>query len=791
MQLEQSERLADVVASALECARNERAQFLSDVCGDNVALRLEAESFLRFEKSVRDFLEVPAWEIAPLETPPPPEKAASDEQVTIESIVQPETSDSTPPQQDTASTQTPDEGRSFFEVPPLSITEGELPIVTENWADSGRLIESAIEFTTPTELKASPVEPIEDFCPTPDLPEPPVLETTDETAFEESPAGTSPTEETQAVATARVEEPEERLIDSAIEFTTPTELKASPVAPIEDFYPTPNLPEPPVLEATGETAFEESPAATSPTEETPAVAKARVEERQKIVMPPDLPIQHHEIASTPIREEVKHDGESRPKVEREQRVPVAAFGVYAAARILAIALLLVAVGALVRARFKAENLQRTREVAETERAQADKLTNFLQRTFSLSGENVTSVWPVPQRNEMTVAEMLDQIAPRIDKEFRDRPALHAGMLRMIGSAYASQGKYDAAEKNLRAAFGAQVRLHGEENAETAATMVELGILSARELKYDDAERYLGRAIRFYRGQRTANAPGNNPAKLAIALAYLGQTKFGRGSTTAGISEMREALEISSAAELQGADKSVFAFSKGRLGSAFIVLGETEQGEPLLREAIAEYRRQSPDPRWEVGELVMMLGVAALNRDQPNEAEKYLAESEQILRQTLGGKNIYLVTNLDYQASALAVQGDFKPAEEKARECLALCQEISPQNKLPWAGPLRTLGNILTVAGQAKEGEDYYREALGICERQATRNFSLIVPLKIQLCHLLLAQRRLTEAENLAFEAQTEAQRHFDEQDPVRKAAASNLIQIYRKQGKDAAAQTIR
>ena len=69
---------------------------------------------------------------------------------------------------------------------------------------------------------------------------------------------------------------------------------------------------------------------------------------------------------------------------------------------------------------------------------------------------------------------------------------------MIGSAYASQGKYDAAEKNLRAAFGAQVRLHGEENAETAATMVELGILSARELKLEDAQRYLERAIHFYR-----------------------------------------------------------------------------------------------------------------------------------------------------------------------------------------------------------------------------------------------------------------------------------------------------
>ena len=175
IQLDQTERLADVVASALECVRNERAQFLSDVCGEDVALRREAESFLQFEKSVRDFLEVPAWEIAPSETPSPPENPASEDEKTIESIVRPETADSTPQQRDTVSTDMPNEQRTFFEVPPLHITEGELPIVTESWADSGRLIDSAIEFTTPTEFKAPPVAPIEDFYPTPNFPEPPVL----------------------------------------------------------------------------------------------------------------------------------------------------------------------------------------------------------------------------------------------------------------------------------------------------------------------------------------------------------------------------------------------------------------------------------------------------------------------------------------------------------------------------------------------------------------------------------------------------------------------------------------
>ena len=91
-------------------------------------------------------------------------------------------------------------------------------------------------------------------------------------------------------------------------------------------------------------------------EETQVVDTAMVAEPEKIETPPELPIQHDEIASTSVHEEVKHDGESRPAFRQEHRAPVARFRFYNAAIILAIAVLLVIVGALVRARLTAEKL---------------------------------------------------------------------------------------------------------------------------------------------------------------------------------------------------------------------------------------------------------------------------------------------------------------------------------------------------------------------------------------------------------------------------------------------------
>jgi tetratricopeptide (TPR) repeat protein len=605
MQLDQTERLASLVASALECAADERAQFLNDVCGDDAALLQEAESLLRLEERARDFLEGPAFEMA--------------EDIIVE--------------------QTP-------------------------------------------------------------------------------PAAELPSEPTDA-------------IDSSI-----------------DIEPEPEIAAP-------------EPEAAAPELETAA---------------PEPNISFRKLP---------------PIARSKERITIAQFDLYDVGRIVAVGLLLVAVIALIGVRRKVERLRHERDNAQTERARAEHVSDFLRRTFSFSEQNLTSVWPVPARKQETVSEMLDHIAPRIEKEFAARSDLRAEMQRMVGSAYAAQGKYDAAEKNLRAAFGAQTRLHGEENPEAVSTMLELGILSDRQLKPDEAQRLLEEAVSFYRTQREKKSSAYNAAKFALALGYLGEVKFNQGDTATGLSHLSEALQISSTANLKGVERSVLIFNKGRLGAAFVKLGETEKGETLLQEAIREFRTDSSEPRWEVGEFVMMLGLAALNKDQPDDALKYFDESAEIFRRTIGDKNLYLVSNLDYQAAAFAVKGDFKTAEGRARDCVALSRMVSPGNKLPWAGPLRTLGNILSLAGQTKEGEDYYREALTICERQPTKNFSLIVPLKIQLCHLLLAQKRLTEAENMAFEAQNEARQHFDEQDPVREAATTNLVQIYKKQGKDDVAQTVR
>ncbi|MGI9087807.1 MAG: protein kinase domain-containing protein [Chthoniobacterales bacterium] len=59
-----AERIAELVEAALELAPVERINFLDRECADNSELRAEVESLLKFQAPAREFIEMPAYQIA-------------------------------------------------------------------------------------------------------------------------------------------------------------------------------------------------------------------------------------------------------------------------------------------------------------------------------------------------------------------------------------------------------------------------------------------------------------------------------------------------------------------------------------------------------------------------------------------------------------------------------------------------------------------------------------------------------------------------------------------------------
>ena len=250
--------------------------------------------------------------------------------------------------------------------------------------------------------------------------------------------------------------------------------------------------------------------------------------------------------------------------------------------------LIAIIAGLIAALWQAENARRQRDLAQHERSKAERINAFLRRMLSFSNQSITSVWPVAQRRDVTVNDMLDQITPQVEAELSHEPEVRAQVLGTIGSAYASQGQYEAAEKNLRAALAVQTATTGEFSANAAATMVELGVLSYRQGNLPAAHELLKKAVAFYRQAHATHAPAYNAASLALALDHLGVVTFYQGEESTAVSLLKEALEISSTASLNDAERSVVTHNKSDLAFALINTGRLDEGEKLVNEAIAEY-----------------------------------------------------------------------------------------------------------------------------------------------------------------------------------------------------------
>jgi tetratricopeptide repeat protein len=618
MPTDQTERLANLVASALECALSERAQFLSDVCGDDVALRREAEALLRFENNARDFIETPAYEVAADEV--------------LNGVGEP--------------------------------AEAPIPY-SEPAVESG------------PELQSPEIEP--------------------------------------------------RVREEIIS-------KAPPEKPKPEWEPPSQLP-----------------------------AKTRNSFRV-------------------------------PTFTAIERVPSRPVEFVWVRRALLIALAVIVVAILIglnSALREAKNARRQRDLAQAEQSRTERINNFLQRILYSSDRSSAPVWPVAHKKNIPVTDMLDRIAPQVQSELADQPDLRGEVLRRIGAAYASQGDHDAAEKNLRAALQAQTAFYKKESAQVIETMIELGALLYRREKFSEAEGFLEKGATFLRKLNQTEGGRANAVTLAYVLDQLGAVKFYRGDVKAGRAILEEALQVATQAQPKERDRSVLTNIKTDLGGLLVLLGELRKGETLLQESLAESRALGNARQWETGITLQMLGELALARNRPRQAEDNLLAAEEIFRETLGEKNLYFARNLERRATVSLVENDLLLAEQLAQRSLAITKESSPDNKLPWTDSMATLSDILIKEGRAAEGEDYLRETIRICEEQPTRNYAAIALAKIRLSQLFLSQERYTESENVAFEAHSETQQHLEPQDPMRKATANNLIQIYEVQEKHHAANGVK
>ena len=225
-------------------------------------------------------------------------------------------------------------------------------------------------------------------------------------------------------------------------------------------------------------------------------------------------------------------------------------------------------------------------------------------------------------HEVTVREMLDRGAKRIQGLFKNQPLVEAEMYSTFGEAYRSLGLYDLAEQHIRKALDLQRVWLGEEHRAVAVTMLELGKLLLEKGDDDNANRYISQGNDMLQGDRR----GLDSLNMEAAAA-MNRGDFRR-------SEMLYRQDLAALQTRLGSDHVLVGDGLYNLGVLLCRMEAFDEAERMYRDAIEIRRRKLPQNHPDRATSLSALGDLLVKTGRPLEAEPLLRESLEISRKVL-------------------------------------------------------------------------------------------------------------------------------------------------------------
>jgi eukaryotic-like serine/threonine-protein kinase len=415
-----------------------------------------------------------------------------------------------------------------------------------------------------------------------------------------------------------------------------------------------------------------------------------------------------------------------------------------------------------------------RDRARLEQAKADRIKSFMTDMLTYSSPEYTSSNPTKNR-DAKVSEVVDQAAKRAEAELAEQPEVLAEVQSTIGGVYAAQGRYEQAESILRAAREKSIRLYGANSHQTAQVSGTLANVLLGKGHYAEADALFRQDIEI---ERRLVAEGRGSVKdLASVLAGYGGMLDQRQDRAAE-GYLREALKYSSA--FTGKERVFVAMLYNDLSNEASYRGDADESERCLRASLEEYRKLPAGTYVEMAVTLSNLGAVLIGQGKYTEAEPFVLEGLELRRRVLGdahtgtGGALFRLSDLRYR------QGKYGEAEKAAQESIEVFKRAlaSPQDSTLFTNPLFEMGLILDKVGRIHEAEAYLRQTFDIRTRLLPKGNLGIVKAEGALGECLTMQNRYAEAEPLLLDSYQIFESTTVPNDGRRTEAAKRLNDLY-------------
>ena len=308
-------------------------------------------------------------------------------------------------------------------------------------------------------------------------------------------------------------------------------------------------------------------------------------------------------------------------------------------------------------------------------------------------------------SEVTVREILDQQAARVDDELADQPAIAARLMTTMGEVYRNLGLYPSASKLLRSA-GERWRTveKGHEN-EVLDNQRRMAAVLFDEGRFQEAHQLL---ITLAQDQNRL-LPNHHRAHADV-LHLTGLVTWQLEDPEAAEPILLQALE--DRLTLLGDEDLAVAESRNDLGQVLSSLGRLEEAEKQYRQALDLRQRKLRDTHPLTVETHHNLATVLEKRNLYSEAETELRRVLELRRELLGDEHRDVAVSMNNLGEILCSQDRHQEAEQVFLEALEISRRSVGRHPTT-AKILNNLALELKDLNRSEEAASLMQEALSM------------------------------------------------------------------------------
>jgi len=354
--------------------------------------------------------------------------------------------------------------------------------------------------------------------------------------------------------------------------------------------------------------------------------------------------------------------------------------------------------------WQARVASRQRDAALAARDQADAARDQAKATVDFLQEMLASVDPGVRGPDVTVREVLDAAASRLDDELASQPLVQAGLRTTMGRTYLSLGLFGEAEFQLRRGLEQRLALLGPHHHDVAASQLAVAELLYASQSLDEAESLLRSALATFQ-----EVSGETSVDAARTLTSLGAVLCQKGELTEAEAAQRQALAISRA--VTGTDSLDVAVSLNNLCGVLLAQDRLDEAVPLLTEALELRRARLGERHPLVAESLDNLAVVLHRQGEVDRAEALYREALALELELLGDAHPEVAVTQKNLAVLYLQRGDLEQAEEQFRACLATREACFPPTDWRVFLTQIDLADVLAQGGAWDEASELLERAL--------------------------------------------------------------------------------